>query len=136
MFFETDPDPAVVQARRGDPRVSRVGRFLRRSSLDELPQLLNVLLGEMSLVGPRPHASAHNEFYAPRVENYLGRHRLKPGITGLAQVNGCRGETDTLDKMKRRVEYDLHYIEHWSMLLDIKIMLKTLLVGFSHSNAY
>lgn len=136
MFFEANPDPTVVQARRADPRVSRVGRFLRRSSLDELPQLLNVLLGEMSLVGPRPHASAHNEFYASRVENYLSRHRMKPGITGLAQVNGCRGETDTIDKMRRRVEYDLQYIEHWSLLLDIKIMLKTVLVGFSHPNAY
>ena len=136
MFFDTTPDPNVTQARPTDPRVSRVGRFLRRSSLDELPQLLNVLLGEMSLVGPRPHASAHNELYVSCVENYLGRHRLKPGITGLAQVNGCRGATETVDKMQRRVDYDLQYIEHWSLLLDLKIMLKTLLVGFAHPNAY
>jgi Undecaprenyl-phosphate glucose phosphotransferase len=136
MFFDTTPDPTVTQARPADPRVSRVGRFLRRSSLDELPQLLNVVFGEMSLVGPRPHASAHNELYASCVENYLRRHRLKPGITGLAQINGCRGATETVDKMQRRVEYDLQYIEHWSLLLDLKIMLKTLLVGFVHPNAY
>jgi Undecaprenyl-phosphate glucose phosphotransferase len=136
MFIEADPDPKVMQARRADPRVSRIGRFLRRSSLDELPQLLNVLLGNMSLVGPRPHASAHNEFYASRVENYLNRHRLKPGITGLAQVNGCRGETDTIDKMQRRVVYDLQYVERWSLSLDLKIILKTALVGFLHPNAY
>jgi putative colanic acid biosynthesis UDP-glucose lipid carrier transferase len=136
MFFDTTPDPNVTQARQADPRVSRVGRFLRRSSLDELPQLLNVVLGEMSLVGPRPHASAHNELYASCVENYLRRHRLKPGITGLAQINGCRGATETVDKMQQRVEYDLQYIEHWSLLLDLKIMLKTLLVGFTHPNGY
>ena len=98
-------------------RVTRVGRFLRRTSLDELPQLINVLKGDMSLVGPRPHAVAHNEHYVTLIDNYLGRHKVKPGITGLAQVNGCRGITDTLDKMQTRVAYDLEYIDRWSLLL-------------------
>jgi len=118
---------AVPQAQRGDPRVTRVGRFLRRSSLDELPQLLNVLKGEMSLVGPRPHAIAHNEQYAVLIDDYLGRHRVQPGITGWAQVNGLRGETDTLDKMQRRVEFDLAYIDRWSILMDLKIIMLTAL---------
>jgi putative colanic acid biosynthesis UDP-glucose lipid carrier transferase len=136
MVADQAPDPSVTQARPNDPRVSRIGRFLRRSSLDELPQLLNVLSGDMSLVGPRPHASAHNEYYASRIESYLSRHRLKPGITGLAQINGCRGATDTLDKMRKRVEYDLDYIDNWSLWLDLKIILKTFVVGFAHPNAY
>jgi putative colanic acid biosynthesis UDP-glucose lipid carrier transferase len=125
-----------AQARRGDPRVTRLGRLLRRTSLDELPQLLNVLRGDMSLVGPRPHAVSHNEYYAGLIDGYLARHRVKPGITGWAQVNGLRGETDTLEKMERRVEHDLHYIDNWSLLLDLEILVRTILVGFVHRNAY
>jgi Undecaprenyl-phosphate glucose phosphotransferase len=127
---------SVQQATRNDPRVTRVGRWLRRTSLDELPQLLNVLRGEMSLVGPRPHAVAHNEHYAKLIDGYLARHRVKPGITGWAQINGFRGETSTLEEMAGRVQCDLHYIEHWSLLFDLQILARTLLVGFVHRNAY
>lgn len=123
---------AVAQARRHDPRVTRVGRLLRRSSLDELPQLFNVLRGEMSLVGPRPHAIAHNMQYAALIDDYLARHRVQPGITGWAQVNGLRGETDTLDKMQKRVEFDLAYIERWSLLFDLRIIVQTALGVFFH----
>jgi Undecaprenyl-phosphate glucose phosphotransferase len=133
---ETAADPAVEQARRNDPRVTPVGRLLRRTSLDELPQLFNVLRGEMSLVGPRPHAVAHNVEYSAAINEYLSRHRVKPGITGWAQVNGFRGETRTLDLMRQRVQYDLYYIEHWSVLFDLRILLMTLFVGFVHRNAY
>ncbi|MDQ6998228.1 MAG: undecaprenyl-phosphate glucose phosphotransferase [Mariprofundus sp.] len=115
----------VTQARQGDNRVTRVGAFIRRTSIDELPQLFNVLRGDMSLVGPRPHALAHNEFYAGKVSAYMSRHRILPGMTGLAQVNGCRGETDRLEKMERRVEYDLTYMNNWSIWLDVSIMIKT-----------
>src|SRR5690606_9919511 len=100
------------QARRGDPRITPVGRFLRRTSIDELPQLLNVLKGDMSLVGPRPHAREHNELYRRQIPGYMLRHTVKPGITGWAQVNGLRGETDTVDKMVKRVQYDRYYIQH------------------------
>jgi len=127
MKHRPAPEDGVPQAQRDDPRVTRVGRFLRRSSLDELPQLLNVLRGEMSLVGPRPHALAHNEQYAELIDDYLGRHRVQPGITGWAQVNGLRGETDTLDKMQRRVEFDLAYVDNWSVLMDLRIMVLTAL---------
>lgn len=120
-------EDGVPQAQRGDKRVTRVGRFLRRSSLDELPQLFNVLKGDMSLVGPRPHAVAHNHQYAALIDDYLGRHRVQPGITGWAQVNGFRGETDTLDKMQRRVELDLVYIDKWSVMMDLRIILLTAL---------
>ncbi|MGE0256444.1 MAG: undecaprenyl-phosphate glucose phosphotransferase [Alphaproteobacteria bacterium] len=126
----------IQQARRGDPRVTRIGRFLRLSSLDELPQLFNVLRGEMSLVGPRPHAVAHNEHYARIIDQYFGRHRVKPGITGWAQVNGLRGETDTPEKMRQRVEYDLYYIDNWSLLFDFRILFLTLFTGFVNRNAY
>jgi putative colanic acid biosynthesis UDP-glucose lipid carrier transferase len=126
---------SAVQATRSDPRVTRVGRFLRATSLDELPQLINVLKGEMSLVGPRPHAVAHNEHYGQRMSRYAHRHVVKPGLTGLAQINGFRGPTDDVEKMRRRVEYDLYYIEHWTLWLDIKILARTLLVGFVHPNA-
>ncbi len=126
----------VAQATRDDDRITPLGRVLRRSSLDELPQFINVVRGEMSIVGPRPHAVAHNEQYAKLIDEYLARHKVKPGITGWAQVNGLRGETDTLDKMERRVQYDLHYIENWSLALDLRIILMTLLVGFRHPNAY
>lgn len=132
----TEDGPEIRQAVKGDPRVTRVGRFLRRTSLDELPQLFNVLMGEMSLVGPRPHALAHNEYYEVLLDQYANRHRMKPGITGWAQVNGHRGETDTPEKMRKRVEYDLYYIENWSLWLDIKILLMTPFFGFTGRNAY
>ena len=115
----------VTQAQREDPRVTGVGKFIRRTSIDELPQLFNVLQGRMSLVGPRPHAVAHNEFYSDKINAYLARHRIKPGITGLAQISGCRGETETIDKMQKRVDYDLEYINNWSVWLDVKILIKT-----------
>jgi len=115
----------VTQATREDPRVTEIGRFIRRTSIDELPQLFNVLQGTMSLVGPRPHAVAHNDYYSDKINAYLARHRIKPGITGLAQVSGYRGETETLDKMQKRVEYDLAYINNWSVGLDLKILIKT-----------
>lgn len=124
------------QAVRGDARVTPFGRFLRRTSLDELPQLWNVIRGDMSLVGPRPHAIAHNEQYARMIDAYLGRHRVKPGITGWAQVNGLRGETEALEKMEARVQHDLHYIENWSLLFDLRVLAKTPFVGFIHPNAY
>ena len=137
MYVETCENGATVkQATKDDDRITPVGRFIRRTSLDELPQFLNVLLGSMSIVGPRPHAVAHNEQYSRLIDEYLARHKVKPGITGWAQVNGLRGETDTLDKMERRVQYDLYYIERWSLAFDLKIILLTALVGFAHPNAY
>ena len=136
MFDRPTPETDVRQAQRNDPRVTRVGRFLRRSSLDELPQLLNVLRGDMSLVGPRPHAVAHNDQYAALIGDYLSRHRVQPGITGWAQVNGCRGETDVLEKMQRRVEYDLAYIESWSLSLDVRILVQTGVSTLLDRNAY
>lgn len=129
-------DGRIVQARREDPRVTPIGRLLRRTSLDELPQLVNVLQGRMSLVGPRPHACEHNDMYCRQIDGYMLRHKVRPGITGWAQVNGLRGETDTLEKMKLRIKYDLFYIEHWSLWLDVKILLLTLVRGFAHPNAY
>jgi Undecaprenyl-phosphate glucose phosphotransferase len=136
MHANAAADPVVTQARRFDPRVTRIGRILRRTSLDELPQLMNVLKGEMSLVGPRPHAIAHNEYYATCINRYLHRHRVKPGITGWAQVNGLRGETPTIDAMHARVKHDLFYIENWSIWLDFWILVRTFAVGFVHPNAY
>lgn len=126
----------VVQATRGDARITRFGAFLRRTSLDELPQFINVLLGDMSIVGPRPHAVAHNEEYRKLISGYMLRHKVKPGITGWAQVNGWRGETDTLDKMAKRIECDLDYIRHWSLWLDLKIVFMTVFKGFVDKNAY
>lgn len=126
----------VPQATHNDPRVTSVGRFLRRSSLDELPQILNVLRGEMSLVGPRPHAVQHNEYYGGIVDEYASRHRVKPGITGWAQINGWRGETDTLEKMQKRVEHDIFYIDNWSIGLDLRILLMTAIVVLRGNNAY
>ncbi|WP_129136129.1 undecaprenyl-phosphate glucose phosphotransferase [Luteimonas sp. YGD11-2] len=126
-------DGEVRQATRDDDRVTRVGRFIRRTSIDELPQLLNVLRGEMSLVGPRPHAVTHNQYYCDKILAYMARHRIKPGITGLAQVTGHRGETETLDKMQRRVEQDLAYINNWSLWLDIKILMRTPFSLFSRN---
>lgn len=135
MYHRLERDDGQVQARRNDARITRVGRFLRRTSLDELPQLFNVLKGDMSLIGPRPHPLALNDKFADRIDGYLARHRVKPGITGWAQVNGLRGETDTLEKMRRRIEHDLYYIENWSPWLDLKILLYTTLVVI-HENAY
>ncbi len=126
----------VTQATQGDKRVTQVGSFLRRSSLDELPQLFNVLTGQMSLVGPRPHANAHNEYYRKEIDGYMLRHKVKPGITGLAQVNGCRGETEQIEKMEKRIFFDHKYIREWNIWLDIKILLQTIKVVFSRQNAY
>jgi len=126
----------VTQAKRGDPRVTPLGAFLRRSSLDELPQFINVLQGRMSVVGPRPHAVAHNEMYRKLIPSYMIRHKVRPGITGLAQVNGLRGETDTLDKMRARVQSDLAYLRNWSLLLDLKIVLMTIVVVLKKQEAY
>ncbi|WP_295799756.1 undecaprenyl-phosphate glucose phosphotransferase [uncultured Microbulbifer sp.] len=126
----------IRQACRNDPRITPFGRFLRCTSLDELPQLFNVLSGDMSIVGPRPHAVAHNEQYRSIVSGYMLRHKVKPGITGWAQINGWRGETDTLEKMHKRVEHDLHYIRNWSIFLDIYILCMTLTRGFVGKNAY
>jgi Undecaprenyl-phosphate glucose phosphotransferase len=136
MHCEAADDPAVPQARRNDLRVTRIGRLLRRTSLDELPQLANVLKGDMSLVGPRPHAIVHDEKYARLIDGYLARHRVKPGITGWAQVNGLRGETDTLEKMESRLEFDRHYIDNWSPLLDFKILCRTLVAVVHQRNAH
>lgn len=126
----------IEQAQKNDPRVTPFGAFLRRTSLDELPQFYNVLQGRMSVVGPRPHALSHNEHYKELISSYMQRHKVKPGITGWAQVHGLRGETDSVDKMQARVEHDLFYIENWSIWLDIKIVFLTLLKGFNSKNAY
>ncbi|MBL1432069.1 MAG: undecaprenyl-phosphate glucose phosphotransferase [Gammaproteobacteria bacterium] len=132
----TEEGDEVRQATKGDARVTKLGAFLRRTSLDELPQFFNVLFGSMSIVGPRPHAVSHNEEYRGLISGYMLRHKVKPGITGLAQVNGWRGETDTLEKMQKRIEYDLEYINRWSVWLDAKIVLKTITHGFIDKNAY
>jgi putative colanic acid biosynthesis UDP-glucose lipid carrier transferase len=128
---------SVTQASKGDRRITRFGAFLRKTSLDELPQFFNVLQGTMSIVGPRPHAVAHNEQYRRLIDGYMIRHKVKPGITGWAQVNGYRGETEVVSKMEKRIEYDLDYLRHWSLSLDLWIILKTVLVVFKdHRNAY
>jgi Undecaprenyl-phosphate glucose phosphotransferase len=132
--METGGD--VVQAQRNDPRVTPLGAFLRKSSLDELPQFLNVLAGDMSIVGPRPHAIAHNELYRIKILQYMRRHKVKPGITGWAQVNGYRGETDTIEKMVARVEHDLEYIRRWSLWFDIKIVFLTVFGRKVRQNSY
>lgn len=136
MRVHQEHEGRVTQATRGDPRITRFGAFLRSSSLDELPQFLNVLQGTMSIVGPRPHALAHNEQFKGLVQSYMQRHMVKPGITGWAQVNGLRGETDTLEKMARRVEYDLYYLQNWSLALDLRIIAMTAFKGFVGRNAY
>jgi putative colanic acid biosynthesis UDP-glucose lipid carrier transferase len=135
MCVHEDGD-VVAQATRGDRRVTALGAFLRRYSLDELPQFINVLQGRMSVVGPRPHAVAHNEMYRKLIPSYMIRHKVRPGITGLAQVNGLRGETDTLEKMRARVECDLSYLRNWSLLLDLKIVLMTVVVLLQKQDAY
>jgi putative colanic acid biosynthesis UDP-glucose lipid carrier transferase len=126
----------VAQATKNDPRITPIGGFLRRTSLDELPQFINVLLGDMSVVGPRPHALQHNEMYKGLLELYMLRHRVKPGITGWAQIHGHRGETDTVDKMAKRVQFDLHYIQNWSLWMDIQIIIWTAFKGWTGKNAY
>lgn len=131
-----DNGAVIKQATKNDARITPIGAFLRRTSIDELPQFINVLQGKMSIVGPRPHAIAHNEEYRKLVPKYMQRHLVKPGITGWAQVNGWRGETDTLEKMEKRVEYDLHYINNWSLWFDIKIIVLTIFKGFINKNAY
>ena len=130
------PDEGVVkQAEKNDPRKTRVGAFIRKTSLDELPQLFNVLMGEMSLVGPRPHAIAHDAQYSPDISDYFARHNIKPGITGLAQVRGFRGETKDIEQMIRRVDSDIEYINNWSLWLDFTILARTVL-AFSGKHAY
>lgn len=136
MTVHTEAYNRITQASRTDRRFTRFGALLRRTSLDELPQLVNVLQGNMSIVGPRPHALYHTEYYKESIEWYMQRHKVKPGMTGWAQVNGWRGETDTLEKMKKRLEHDLYYIHNWSLLFDVKIILLTLFQGFFHENAY
>ncbi|MBN3849992.1 undecaprenyl-phosphate glucose phosphotransferase [Paraburkholderia sp. Ac-20342] len=126
----------LEQATRGDPRITAVGAFLRRTSLDELPQFFNVLRGDMSVVGPRPHALEHDDLYQNIVSGYIHRYRIKPGITGWAQINGFRGETDRLEKMEGRVAHDLYYLRNWSFWLDVRIILATIFKGLHHSNAY
>ncbi|MGH8322599.1 MAG: exopolysaccharide biosynthesis polyprenyl glycosylphosphotransferase, partial [Steroidobacteraceae bacterium] len=126
----------IVQAHRDDSRITPLGRFLRRYSLDELPQLINVLQGSMSLVGPRPHAVAHNELYRKLINGYMIRHKVLPGITGLAQVNGLRGETQDVRQMEARVQYDLEYLRNWSVFLDLKILAKTAVMVLVDDKAY
>ncbi|WP_250452108.1 undecaprenyl-phosphate glucose phosphotransferase [Caballeronia sp. ATUFL_M2_KS44] len=136
MRLHTEQAGVVRQATRNDPRVTRVGAFLRRTSLDELPQFFNVLLGDMSVVGPRPHALEHDDLYQKVVSGYIHRYRIKPGITGWAQVNGFRGETDLIEKMEGRVAHDLYYLGNWSFGLDMKIIAATIFKGLRHTNAY
>lgn len=136
MYVDNKSSDSFQQVKWNDERVTSLGRLLRRTSLDELPQFINVLQGRMSIVGPRPHAISHNEQFKELVPRYMLRHRVKPGITGWAQIHGYRGETDTLEKMESRVEYDLFYIEHMSIWLDLRIIVMTIFKGFFHKNAY
>ena len=136
MKIGAEAETGPVWAKEKDERRTPIGAFLRGTSLDELPQLFNVLVGDMSLVGPRPHAVDHNEEYGAIIKGDFGRHRVKPGITGWAQVNGLRGETDTLEKMEARVRYDTYYAENWSLLFDLQILARTAIVGFVNKNAY
>jgi lipopolysaccharide/colanic/teichoic acid biosynthesis glycosyltransferase len=126
----------ITQAKENDPRITRVGRWLRRWNIDELPQLFNVIVGDMSLVGPRPHALSHDREFEGRVALYARRHNVKPGITGWAQIHGFRGETDTDEKLHSRVEHDLYYIDNWSLGLDLKVLARTVLSSSSYRNAY
>ena len=135
MKLHREAKGQVTQATENDERVTAIGHFLRKTSLDELPQLFNVLKGEMSLVGPRPHAMEHNDLFKSRIPKYMLRHKVKPGITGWAQVNGYRGQTETKEKMALRIEHDLWYIQNWSLWLDLKILLMTPFVMI-HRNAY
>jgi putative colanic acid biosynthesis UDP-glucose lipid carrier transferase len=135
-MLSSDDSKQVVQATRNDSRIKPFGRFIRRYSLDELPQLINVVQGRMSLVGPRPHAVAHNEEYRRLIKGYMIRHKVAPGITGLAQIRGHRGETNTVEQMQARVESDLEYLRRWSLALDLKIITLTILRIFSDNKAY
>jgi lipopolysaccharide/colanic/teichoic acid biosynthesis glycosyltransferase len=126
----------IAQAKQGDDRTTRLGRFLRRTSIDELPQLFNVLIGDMSIIGPRPHALAHDRQFSTADRRYAGRHRARPGITGLAQVSGSRGPTDTPEKIRTRMEYDLQYVSRWSWAMDIQILARTVLVVLRDRNAF
>ena len=135
MFVHQTDGGVVKQATRDDPRITRVGLFLRKTSLDELPQVFNVLTGEMSLVGPRPHAVQHDEEYSQRIDSYFARHNIKPGITGLAQVRGLRGETGEIGRMQQRIEADIEYINNWSLWLDFVILVRTL-GALTGRNAY
>jgi putative colanic acid biosynthesis UDP-glucose lipid carrier transferase len=136
MVNHHEPVGTLLQAQRNDARFTRVGRWLRRFSLDEVPQIYNVLQGRMSLVGPRPHAVEHDSIYQRQIEGYIRRNRVKPGITGWAQINDLRGEIETLDDMARRVKHDLYYIEHWSLWLDLRILLATFLKIFLSKKAW
>jgi putative colanic acid biosynthesis UDP-glucose lipid carrier transferase len=136
MAVHAEDAGTVTQAKRADPRVTRVGRFIRKTSLDELPQFINVLQGRMSVVGPRPHALAHNNEYVQQIPRYALRHKVKPGITGWAQICGYRGETDTIDKMEGRVKHDLYYMEHWSIWMDLKIIALTPLAAIENKNVF
>jgi len=135
-MYVTEDGKDLVQASRNDPRITPIGRLLRRLSLDELPQLINVLQGRMSMVGPRPHAVAHNEEYRSLIKGYMLRHKVLPGITGLAQINGCRGETKSIEDMEARIMYDLEYVRNWTPLADLKILLLTVVRIFYDNNAY
>jgi putative colanic acid biosynthesis UDP-glucose lipid carrier transferase len=132
----TEDGGNIQQAQKNDKRVTPLGAILRKTSLDELPQFINVLQGKMSIVGPRPHAVAHNEQYRKLIDGYMVRHKVKPGITGWAQVNGYRGETELLEKMKKRIDFDLDYLRHWSLRLDLYIILKTVQVLIKDKHAY
>ena len=135
-MYVMDNGKQIKQAKKNDPRVTRLGAFLRRTSLDELPQFFNVISGSMSIVGPRPHAIVHNEYYREEIQGYMLRHKVKPGITGLAQINGLRGETETVEKMAARVQFDLDYIRHWSLSMDLKIIFQTVYKEFIFSKSY
>ena len=140
MYVDQCDPTATKLVQKGDPRVTRVGAFIRKTSIDELPQLLNVVFkGNLSLVGPRPHAihaKAENRLYDEAVDGYFARHRVRPGLTGWAQINGWRGELDTQEKLQNRVEHDLYYIENWSLMFDLYILLRTPFAVFSMKNAY
>jgi lipopolysaccharide/colanic/teichoic acid biosynthesis glycosyltransferase len=136
MTVHAQDTGVVAQATRNDPRITAVGALLRRTSLDELPQFFNVLRGDMSVVGPRPHAIEHDALYQTIVDDYIQRYRIKPGITGWAQINGFRGETDRIEKMQGRVDHDLFYLRNWSFALDLRIVIATVVHGLKHSNAY
>jgi putative colanic acid biosynthesis UDP-glucose lipid carrier transferase len=135
-MYVTEDGEQITQATRNDPRITPIGRFMRKYSLDELPQLINVLQGRMSLVGPRPHAVAHNEEYRHLIKGYMMRHKVLPGITGLAQVNGYRGETMDIKQMQRRIDFDLEYLRQWTPVMDIKILLRTVALVFRDPRAY
>jgi putative colanic acid biosynthesis UDP-glucose lipid carrier transferase len=136
MYTGSERVADTRQATRGDPRITPIGHFLRRTSLDELPQFINVLLGDMSVVGPRPHTVDHNEYYRKEIKRYMSRHKVKPGVTGLSQVSGLRGETADVGSMAERIRMDIEYIRNWSLMLDVGIILQTVVKVFKDRNAY